>query len=178
MTTATAAVNRFEKFHHHRHEHPGFYYRFETAALKVLARDQRAWHSRAFEDTLINEFDNVRTVLPDGTNVYKAMLCWLRRNHKALVDGRFNTRRTEKSRAKSSGIDWDTRAVINLDWTTQIQPLVDRCALYRRVTNVTLLKNALGIRFNQNYNAAVLRLIRSYRPDLCQYLPSRTLGAR
>jgi hypothetical protein len=177
MTTATV-VNRFEKFHHHRHEHPDFYARFERAALVVLARDNRKWHSRVFEDTLINEYADVKTILPDGTNVYKAMLCWLRRNHKAIVDGRFKTRRTEKSRARTSGIDWYQRACMRLSNEHDIQPLVNWCRTHRRVTNVTLLKAACNIRFSQNYNAAVLDIIRTYNADLRQYLPTRMAGAK
>lgn len=172
-TPVPGKVNRFEAFHHHRKQNPAFYRDFEVAMDQILLRHlpEGIIPARVLRDTLSAKFPNVKWTTPGGVDVFKAMLAWYRHRTPESVK-RFRARKTEKSRAKSSGIDWNMKSKQKVKGST-ILLLRNKLMEQKKVTTMTLLKQEAGVKFNQNFNSEVSHYLRTNWPESKQYLPVR-----
>jgi hypothetical protein len=182
MTPETAVqtpgtINRFEVFHHYRKRNPEFYLRFETAVQHILARRDTPLKvgARVLQETILRDFPLVRTFVPTESgltvDVFKAMLSWFRYKNPSSV-GRFRVRRTERSRNVNNTHDWEGESLRKVRYAT-ICLLVLKLKETMQPHSMALLKQAAGVKFNQNYNAEVAKYIRDMWPEVSHLIPSR-----
>lgn len=165
----TGKVNRFKVFHHERKQRPWFYHSFEWAVTQVLMRKDtpHVVPARVLRDTLTRDYPWVKWQV-DGIDVFKAMLSWYRYQNPKTAD-RWRYRKTERSRRRTTGIDWAQKSRESVPFAT-----LNKLAMTLRQggvpTTMTLLKRDAGVKFNQNFNAEVTKSICEYYPSLAPLL--------
>jgi hypothetical protein len=149
-----------------------FYRTFQGAALTLLRNSGRDWPVRVFLDDLQ---DLHVPMMLEGTGMEGPLMRDFRYFNATEINGRITGRVVEENRASTSGIRWDiiTRTTMSL-WT--IRQLVRQAQRNNRVTTVAQLKDQLGIRFNQNFNAEVLVMMIELEPQIERFFRRQVVG--